>query len=188
MFHIINSIFLYWHWEGLFIFHWEYFVIVFQTNLSQFGSNLFTARDSRVIGPPNDLTVSIHSPSSGQAEMKPWSRLPSSTMRGGSKDGRHRERGDQIWLNFQNLPLDMDPACFLWRNILARKSSDLWITLSPEQTGSGAEKSQHWDPALMKRDQSALVRPRPRGPSLPCDMSPALTSALIPTHHIHNKI
>ena len=61
----------------------KYFVIVFQTNLSQFGSNLFTARDSRVIGPPNDLTVSIHSPSSGQAEMKPWSRLPSSTMRGG---------------------------------------------------------------------------------------------------------
>ena len=73
----------------------KYFVIVFQTNLSQFGSNLFTARDSRVIGPPNDLTVSIHSPSSGQAEMKPWSRLPSSTMWGGGgrKDGRHRERG-----------------------------------------------------------------------------------------------
>ena len=61
----------------------KYFVIVFQTNLSQFGSNLFTAGDSRAIGPPNDLTVSIHSPSSGQAEMKPWTRLQSSTMRGG---------------------------------------------------------------------------------------------------------
>ena len=75
----------------------KYFVIVFQTNLSQFGSNLFTAGDSRVIGPPNDLTVSIHSPpSSGQAEMKPWTRLQSSTMRGGVKMAATGRGGDQI--------------------------------------------------------------------------------------------
>ena len=82
MFNIINSILVIDTGKACSYFT-EVFVIVFQTNLSQFGSNLFTARDSRVIGPPNDLTVSIHSPGSGQAEMKPWSRLPSSTMRGG---------------------------------------------------------------------------------------------------------